>query len=165
MSNFKRETLLEQLASVQVKPTELSMYSSVKSIGQREKRKLLPFTVDNLGKQKTEEDRVVRKVNSIAGSNRKKFKSQDEENESCSASSIDTDDMSSDDEIDQVEIDKAVEKFKKRVEQEENKEAERPKKEVEPPAELSKNKENGSVVNKRATKYVHVERREEIQVK
>lgn len=171
--------MLQQLAAVQVKPNELSMYSSVKSIGQREKRKL-PFSLSASLQSQADADSSEsrpRKVNSIAGANRKKLKTSQQDEEI--SESTDTDDISSDEEemIDQFGLDKAVERFKKRVEEEEKKVSEQKSevKKVEEKSPTAIGETNGTtngsststipiVVNKRPTKYVHVERREEIQV-
>lgn len=139
----------------------------MKNIGKREKRKLpLPAT-DGLSQPRfelTEQPAKQRRINSIAGSNRKKLRTDSSQDENESSESTDTDDVSSDDEVNHAEVDRAVERFQKRREKEQEEvsqkqdadkinEAERPKQVIE-----------DKTVVKRPTKYVHVERREEIQV-
>lgn len=151
----RREELLEKLASVQVNSNELKMYSSVKDIGQKEKRKLF---------DKTDESET-RIVNSISGSKRKKL-----ENSEIEQDSTDTDDVSSDSDIDDDSLQKALEQFRKNQETERARMAEiniekfKPTKIVDSEDEEFQRQENASqAANKRNTKYVHVDRRDEIK--
>ena len=153
---FKREELLEKLASVQVNSNELRLYSSVKDIGQKEKRKL----IDKL------DESEARTINSISGSNKRK-KTQDFNAE---PGSTDTDDVSSDSDIDEDQLQNALEQFKKKQEIERakviesNMEKFKPNKIVDSEDEEFHKQENESQSkNKRNTKYVHVVRRDDIK--
>ncbi|RMZ94770.1 putative ATP-dependent RNA helicase DHX37 isoform X2, partial [Brachionus plicatilis] len=152
----KREELLEKLASIQVNSNELKLYSSVRDIGQKEKRKLI---------DKPDESEA-RTVNSISGSNKRK-KSEDSPDQ---PESTDTDDVSSDSDIDEDGLQKALEQYKKNQETERARIAEinmekfKPTKIVDSEDEEFQKEENASqAANKRNTKYVHVERRDEIK--
>ncbi|CAF0896634.1 unnamed protein product [Brachionus calyciflorus] len=146
----RREELLEKLASVQVNSNELKMYSSVKDIGQKEKRKI----IDNLS------DGETRIINSISGSNKRK---KTDLNTQSVEESTDTDDMSTDSEIDEEKIQKALDNHIKNVEN--HQEKYKPNKIVDSEDEEYHRKENASqAVNKRNTKYVHVDRKEQIKV-
>lgn len=152
----KRQELLEKLASIQVNSNELKLYSSVKDIGQKEKRKFI---------DKSDESET-RTINSISGSNkRKKIENYNEE-----SASTDTDDVTSDSDIDEDQLQKALEQFKKKQEIERVKIAEsnlekfKPNKIVDSEdEEFHKHENESQSKNKRNTKYVHVERRDEIK--
>ena len=152
---FKRSELLDKLAAFQVKPSELQMYNSVRDIGKKEKKK-------HSTEPRAEDDDRTITVNSIAGSNKKRKHSESEED----AKSIGTDDMSSDSEIDEEGIKKALQNAEKEkmIAQSITKlEAaiEARNKGVESDEETPVSQVNSS----RKTKYVHVERRKEIKVK
>ena len=180
---FKRGELLEKLASIQIKPNELNLYSSVKNIGQKETKreaakynelKLLNGSVDidsidastGAGGIK----RLQVNVNSIAGSNKqknKKMKLLNENEKSDESSEIDTDDMSTDSEVDLETIQKALEQhklqqslknielFKQNYKSNHNDGSDNEEKEL-----INAKKTSSNII----TKYVHVERREEIKV-
>ncbi len=140
------------------------MYSSVKSIGQKEKKKNIddPESGDENSRPIT--------VNAIAGGNRKKRKYISEEPSVVADDSVDTDEISSDSEVDEDYIQKAVENYKKNAEnlrvaslnlaRQEKAENKKPKVDFD-----SEEDEKPEVVSSgvRKTKYVHVERREEIK--
>jgi ATP-dependent RNA helicase DHX37/DHR1 len=155
----QRNDLLEKLAAFQVKSDELKMYSSVKDIGRKEKRKLDDTNLNANGELKSAQIHV----NSIAGSNKKKRVDELEENEE---ESTDTDEYSTDSEIDEQAIRDALEKAKKQQQIMEKKmeKFEKEHKAIESDedqqTEMNGN-QNGS--SSRKTKYVHVERREEIK--
>jgi len=137
------------------------MDSSVKDIGKKEKRKL---DETNLNATNGELKSAQINVNSIAGSNKKK-KRVDESDEP-EEESTDTDDYSTDSEIDEQAIRGALEKAKRQQEIIEKKleKFEREHKAAESDEEQQMEldgKQNGS--SSRKTKYVHVERREEIK--
>lgn len=147
----KRNELLEKLAQVQVDSNELKMYSSIRNIGQKEKKKhdLAPVQGET-----SNNDTTTKSINSIAGSNKRKKGEKNEE-----VSSTDTDDISTDSEIDEPMIQKAIDNFnKKATEIETNK-----NRDVESDEETSKPSANSGSV--RVHKYVHVERRKDIQVR
>ena len=135
------------------------MYSSVKNIGQKEKKKLIDSPLND-------ENNKPMIVNAIAGGNKKKRKLLDmtEGDEEDDAASINTDDMSSDSEIDDELIEKALDNFKnanqnvKVARVDFDKESKNKNVESDEEVQVSTNKSN------RPTKYVHVERREEIKV-
>lgn len=85
---------MEKLSAFQVNSNELSMYSSVRSIGQKEKKIFTDRPIN-------EDNAVTITVNAIAGGNKKKRKLEVKAEESDSKS-IDTDDMSSDSDVDEV---------------------------------------------------------------
>ncbi len=147
---LKRSDLLEKLAAIQVNANELKMYSSVRNIGQKEKKVKIKND-DDINNDETAEGGRQRHVNSIAGSNkRKKCEQNEQENDST-----DTDDISTDSEIDEPMIQKAIENFKNKKILTDNKNNESDDEE--------QNKQiNGN--NLRVTKYVHVDRRKDIQV-
>jgi hypothetical protein len=178
---------LEKLASVQVKSNELSMYGSVKDIGKKEnKRKMM-----RLGESETKttmikedevgisDDGVVKKrvVNSIVGSNRKRHRPMNGDNNNKDDEvSTDTDDISTDEEIDVASVNRAVEAFKKqKAAAVAESELLKPKFDMDgyKTAEIvltdeEEEKERVRVSMgqaRRKTKYVHVERREEIKVR
>lgn len=134
------------------------MYNSVRDIGKKEKKKhSSELQVENGDKAIT--------VNSIAGSNKKRKLSESEED----TKSVDTDDMSSDSEIDEESIKKALQNAEnaekeKTIAQSINKlEAaiEARKKGIDSDEETP----ISNLSSNRKTKYVHVERRKEIKVK
>ena len=89
------------------------MYSSVKDIGKKEKRKY----DDDLKIAEKEGDKQIY-LSSIAGSNKKRVKlnnnnEQDEDNDNDDNKSIDTDEMSTDSEIDDDKINEALSNYKK----------------------------------------------------
>lgn len=147
---------------VQVNSNELKMYGSVKDIGKKEKRKL-PLDASAVNATQPSDQQTHQHINSISGSNRKR-KTADDESENDDNKSIDTDDVSTDDEIDDERINKALEQFKKK--QTDTNDVE---KKAEAPVKSESNQNENGQENKgqarRATKYVHVERREEIKVK
>jgi hypothetical protein len=146
----KRNDLLEKLAAIQVNSSELKLYSSVRNIGQKEKKKLTSLNDDSA--EQTATNRMSepnRKINSIAGSNKRK-KSMSETKE---ASSTDTDDISTDSEIDEPMIEKALANFK-------NKRAAP----IDSDDETYLKAAPAVTTPLRVTKYVHVERRKDIQV-
>lgn len=152
---------------MQVKPDELKLYSSVKNIGQKEKRKPREDVIDgDLIQQSADgEEKSLRTVNSIAGSKRKRKTSQSEQSNEES-SELDTDAMSTDSEIDETEIQAALDRFKKSQEADQEKAlkkkyAEYKTDKIESDEEMDKVDETRA---KRKTKYIHVERREEIKV-
>jgi hypothetical protein len=147
---LKRSDLLEKLAAIQVNANELKMYSSVRNIGQKEKKVKIKND-DDINNDEAAGGGRQRHVNSIAGSNkRKKYEQNEQEN-----NSTDTDDISTDSEIDEPMIQKAIENFK-------NKKILTDNKNNESDDEEQNKKINGN--NLRVTKYVHVDRRKEIQV-
>ena len=140
--------------------TELNMYSSVKNIGQKEKKKLIDSPLND-------ENNKPMIVNAIAGGNKKKRKlldMTDDGDDGDDAASINTDDMSSDSEIDEELIEKALGNFKnanqnvKVARVDLDKESKNKTVESDEEMQVSTSKSN------RPTKYVHVERREEIKV-
>ncbi len=131
------------------------MYSSVKNIGQKEKKKLIDKPIND-------ENGQPMVVNAIAGGNKKKRKMlemSDNEDEDGNKS-VDTDDISSDSDIDQEQIQKALDNFKKTTQQAN---VPKPETEVKSKSLEEADKERATVVS-RPTKYVHVNRREEIRV-
>lgn len=142
----------------------MKLYSSVRDIGKKEKKKHADdgqatnlTTIDNSDKPRVN-------VNSIAGSNkkRKRAESSDEEDDSESEN---TDDMSTDSEIDNEDIQKALEQHKKaqmEAKIEEFKKTHKNKIDSDDDEEKLA-KEEASKTSNRVTKYVHVERREEIK--
>jgi ATP-dependent RNA helicase DHX37/DHR1 len=161
--------LLNKLAKVQIDSTELSLYNSVKDIGKKEKVKhqgLLQQQNKEGGGDEEEEEEIATgtktkriksySVNSITGSNKKLKNTKTERNESNNddEESIKTDEMSSDDDenVNNSLITKAVELYKqKQIE----KQKETDQQSVIPPK---------TPPSSRQTKYVHVERREDIKV-
>lgn len=162
---------MEKLSAFQVNKNELNMYSSVKSIGQKEKKSHNDMaTVDETGGKMT--------VNSIAGGNRKKRKFMKGQESEESDKSIDTDDMSSDSDVDDGYIQKALENYKKSAEEsriaslnldrlekkskreEMNGDGNKKKKDMPSDEEAVVETATGT---SRPTKYVHVDRREEIK--
>ncbi len=140
------------------------MYSSVKMIGQKERRKQTD------GPESADENSRPMTVNAIAGGNRKKRKYMSEEEVTAAGEdSVDTDEISSDSEVDEDYIQKALDNYKKNAEslrvaslnlaRQEKDEAKRAK-----VVDDSEEDEKPEVVcGGRQTKYVHVERREEIK--
>lgn len=178
--------MLEKLASVQVKSNELSMYGSVKDIGKKEnKRKMMRLGESESTTTMIKEDEVgisdaigggvvkKRVVNSIVGSNRKRHRPMNDTNKGDEVST-DTDDMSTDEEIDVASVNRAVEAFKKQKAAAEP-ELLKPKFDMDgyktaeivlTDEEEEKERVRVSVGQaRRKTKYVHVERREEIKVR
>lgn len=161
---------MEKLASVQVKSDELNLYSSVRNIGQKEKRKFDNLEDGTLIESNNQTDSGESKkysVNSISGSNKKRRNGSDgkEDDEESDSDSIDTDDMSTDSEVDEESIKKALEQSKLNEQAAISKTD--TKKEV-PAARIDSDEENEQLKNpnktsNRAIKYVHVDRREEIK--
>ncbi len=186
----KRSELLEKLASVQIKTDELKLYKSVKDIGKKEKRKHYdeeenaygfegnlvstdtitsghqPNLLEKLEKSKPKG--VV--VNSIAGSNKRRKNNAivADSNEEKSDSSIDTDDMSTDSEVDENVINQALEQFKKNQQEMREKCLKKSVEEYKS-AKIDSDDETtnfNQLTNKksfRVTKYVHVDRRDDIK--
>jgi len=164
---------LEKLANVQIKPGELNMYSSVKNIGQKETRKEAnKFREISMGNELSAPSEGIKRaqvnVNSISGSNKqknKKMRSLNDEN--GKNSEIDTDDMSTDSEIDLDDIQKALEQHKleqsiKNIEEFKQNYKTNHHDSSDEDEEKRLKRDNGS--SNIVTKYVHVERREEIKV-
>ena len=154
----------------------MNLYSSVKNIGQKETKKdAAKFREINLSSDIVNETsegvkRAQVNVNSVSGSNKqknKKMKTLNQENQKNSE--IDTDDMSTDSEIDLDDIQKALEQHK----------LEQSAKNVEAFKQTYKSNHHDSsgdedevkrlkrenTTSNIVTKYVHVERREEIKVR
>ena len=173
---------MEKLASIQIKSTELNLYSSVKNIGQKETKREAAKYNDLLQSGDADADsagikRLQVTVNSIAGSNKQKNKkmkllhekNNDKEEEESAASEIDTDDMSTDSEIDLETIHKAleqhklqqslknIEEFKQNYKSTHNDASDN----EETARDLANSKKTATSIT---TKYVHVDRREEIRV-
>lgn len=164
--SLKREELLENLAKLQVNSNELKLYSSVKDIGKKEKRKL-----DNIDFPKEPEnefdangdtgDEPNRKINTISGSNKKRKSDVEADNEST-----DTDAYSTDSEIDQAEIDKAL-AFAREKQQKETLAKSIAKIELEKKLAEEKLKEEERLANligiERKSKAIYVERSDEVR--
>lgn len=163
---------MEKLSAFQVNKNELNMYSSVKSIGQKEKK-----SHGDLAIVKSDEAGGKMTVNSIAGGNRKKRKFMKGQESEESDKSIDTDDMSSDSDVDDDYVQKALENYKKSAEElriaslnldrlekkskrEEMNGDGKTKKDMPSDEEAVVETATGT---SRPTKYVHVDRREEIR--
>jgi ATP-dependent RNA helicase DHX37/DHR1 len=114
----KRDELLKQLADVQVDSNEMKLYASVKDIGKKEKRKFTEtddydddfnlgiLTSDLLSNSNRSPDAcAVRTVNSISGSNKQKYKKPIDSKE---LSSTDTEEYSTDSDINEEEIQAAL---------------------------------------------------------
>ena len=173
------------MSAIQVNSQELKLYSSVKDIGKKESKSKLraaggEFVVDADDAAK-KNDQVQIKFNSVAGSNKRKMADRGDAEKNgteSDAESIKTDDMSSDSD------DEAFQKYL--AEYEKNKEAKaaatlaesiKKLQEMNRNAELQadmdaeyKTRGGADVVAKpngtgRKTKYVHVERRDEIKVR
>jgi hypothetical protein len=184
----KRSDLLEKLASVQIKTDELRLYKSVKDIGQKEKRNRngddfaagliqtndvdVDLSVENQRSASSlvKSDKIKQVVvNSISGSNKKRKKGAGSESEKSEVSSIDTDDMSTDSE---GEINAALEKHRQQLlKSAEQREKELQKKyaeyktdKIESDDEVDGKTNGADFKSKRKTKYVHVNRRDEIKV-
>ena len=165
----RRAELLEKLSAFQVNRSELNMYSSVKSIGQKEKKSQQEVAVIDDGHG------VKMAVNSIAGGNRKKRKLQGKESEE-SEQSVDTDDMSSDSEIDDGCIQRALDNYKRQSEELRIASLYLDRLEKRSKAKEERNDARKDVLSdgegveatgtgtSRPTKYVHVDRREDIKV-
>ena len=148
------------------------MYSSVKDIGKKEKRKF----DDDLKIAEKEGDKQIY-LSSIAGSNKKRVKSNndkpDEDNDDNK--SIDTDEMSTDSEIDDNKINEALSNYKKmhsekcleefKKNYKANKIEDSGDEEEEKNNQESKNSEKNTINSNsmRKTKYVHVDRRDDIK--
>jgi ATP-dependent RNA helicase DHX37/DHR1 len=161
--NSKRGQLLENLSKLQVKQDELNLYSSVRDIGKREKRKLFevePMIVEEepSGNQENENDR---KINTISGCNKKKHNVEMKDE-----STDNTDDYSTDDEINNEELDSALKAARENQKKEtlaksiakielERKLAEEKEREEERKANL--------IGLDRKSRYIHVERSNEIK--
>jgi ATP-dependent RNA helicase DHX37/DHR1 len=108
--SLKRDELLEELAKYQVKQEELRLYTSVKDIGKKEKRKFEDEQLNEenghieLGEEEEEEENN-RRINSISGANKKRRNDNDAQELS---DEIDTDSYSTDEEIDNKEIEAAL---------------------------------------------------------
>ncbi len=145
------------------------MYSSVKDIGKKEKRKH-----DDLKIAEKDGDKQIY-LSSIAGSNKKRVKLNDKQHDEDNDDnkSIDTDEMSTDSEIDDDKINEALNNYKKmhseKCLEEFKKNYKANKIEDSADEEEPENKENDQKNNQsscktmRKTKYVHVDRRDDIK--
>jgi hypothetical protein len=145
----------------------------VKNIGQKETRKdgakfrEINLSADIINEPRDDIKRTKMNVNSVSGSNKQKNKKIKSE-ETQKDSELDTDDMSTDSEIDLDDIHKALEQHK--LEQsiknlEEFKQSYKSNHhdssgEEDDPTRVGRGNGSSNIV----TKYVHVERREEIKV-
>ena len=165
--------MLSKLASVQIKTDELKLYKSVKDIGKKEKRvrgneiDLDANILQANGDSVVSSDNIIQVVvNSISGSNKKRKKGNDESENEKSDSSTDVDEISTDSEIDEKEINRALEQFKKNQSDQQAKQLKKKLDEYKT-ATIESDEENQLVEteskSKRKTKYVHVNRREEIK--
>ena len=164
---LKRDELLEELAKYQVKQEELKLYSSVKDIGKKEKRKF-EDDYENLNEENdpsVESEETSKRINSISGSNKKKQKKMNNDDMEESLDEIDTDSYSTDEEIDNKEIEAALQAREKQKLETLSKSiakinfdirlAEQKQKEEETRANL--------VGIDRKSRYIHVERSEQVK--
>jgi ATP-dependent RNA helicase DHX37/DHR1 len=181
---LKRDDLLKKLSEVQVDSNEMQLYASVKDIGKKEKRKFndcdgldddfdLSVLTSQILKNSTSDNVAssARVINSISGSNKQKYKKMGASKADSKASDRDTDEYSTDSEINEEEIQAALcakqkkskatleslleinEKIKvaiKAIDSEEEKDLQMVAENTKP------------LVNRKAT-YVHVERLEEVK--
>ena len=137
------------------------MYNSVKDIGKKEKKK----SFDEPKVEDGEKPAIV--VNAIAGSNKKRKRAESEEE----VHSEDTDDMSTDSEIDEEGIQKALQNaqnaansLKEKTMNESINKLEAGRAQRNKGLESEDEETPKEVKSFRKTKYVHVDRRKEIQV-
>jgi ATP-dependent RNA helicase DHX37/DHR1 len=154
----KHDELLKQLSQVQVRNDELKLYSSIRDIGKKEKRRH-DDEINESTSDIEETNFKIYKTNSIKGSNKKIKKHDDDAEESVK--SMNTDEYSTDDDINDEEIEKALKKSELEDVRSEHKHESR--KEEEDDDDLMPKDDNKNENIERKSTYVHVERTKLIQ--
>lgn len=162
---LKREELLENLAKLQVKKEELKLYSSVKNIGKKEKRKF-DAEIEQIEEDHaiSDENEKIKRLNIICGSNKKKKIDSNAENQS--PDEVDTDFYSTDEEINNQEIEAALhvnrEKQKQDALEKSIAKINLEKRLIEEKL-LEEERQANLVGIERKSRYIHVDRSEEVK--
>ena len=149
------------MSKLQVKNDELKLYASVKDIGKKEKRNFDVFVNEDLiNEEETEGSENIKKINVITGANKKRRNVYEEK----PINDVDTDNFSTDEDINNQEIEAALLTVREKKQKETLKNSiakiELEKKLAEEKLKEEENKANLIGID-RKTRYIHVERSEE----